>query len=461
MLTRLRLENFKAWADTGDIALKPITGFFGTNSSGKSSLIQALLLLKQTAESSDRSAAFNFGDARAYADMGDFVSVAHGHRVDSAVKVALEWNDIWPGLRLLEWFMDSAIAQSSQLGFQVAARVETVEPNRREVVEQMSYNVGDAIFGMQRIDDEEYDVFAKNVDFTFVRRKETGMPSRFFQIVSPVKCYGFPSAARVRYENADFLSDLGLELEKCLENVYYLGPLRAHPQRTYTWTGSRPYDMGRSGEYAISAILSAKERNQPISRGFENLRATLEEYVALWLRKLGLIHDFRVERIADDSPLYRVKVRKSPQAAETLITDVGFGVSQILPALVLCFYAPEGSTIILEQPEIHLHPLAQAGLADALIDAYQNRGVQIIVESHSEHLLNRIQRRIAEETISHDDVGLYFCSHGDNGASKIDALRLDEFGNIANWPKNFFGDQFGEIAAMSKAAIARQMSAGG
>lgn len=450
MLTRLRLENFKAWADTGDIVLKPITGFFGTNSSGKSSLIQALLLLKQTAESSDRNSAFNFGDARAYVDMGDFASVAHGHRVDSAVKIALDWNTVFP-FRVIDATTINRVVRSRQLGFQVASRMDTVEPNRREVVERMAYSVGDAIFGMERMDDDRYNVFKENVDFEFVRRK--GAPH--FRVTSPVKCYGFPDTARLRYENADFFSDLGLALEKCLENVYYLGPLRAHPQRTYTWTGALPYDMGRSGEYAINAILADGERSR-MGRQHDNLPITLEEYVARWLRKIGLIHEFRIERIAEGSPLYRVKVRKSPDAAETLIADVGFGVSQILPALVLCFYAPIGSTIILEQPEIHLHPLAQAGLADALIDASQKRRVQIIIESHSEHLLNRIQRRIAEESVSQDDVALYFCSQGDGGASRIERLALDKFGNIANWPANFFGDQFGEIAAMSEAAIRRQ-----
>lgn len=317
MLTRLRLENFKAWADTGDIALKPITGFFGTNSSGKSSLIQALLLLKQTAESSDRSAAFNFGDARAYTDMGDFASVAHGHREDSTVKISLEWFDMWrPPFEVRDSTDGSLAAESGQLGFQVAARMDTVGLNRRAVVERMSYSIGDAIFGAQRMDDEQdYDVFAENVDFKFVLRRDSERWS--FPRSWPVKCYEFPIVARLRYENTGFLPELGLELGDCLEKVYYLGPLRAHPQRTYTWTGSRPYDMGRSGEYAISAILSAKERNQPISRGFENLRATLEEYVALWLRELGLVHDFRVERIAEGVHLYQVKVRKSPQAAET------------------------------------------------------------------------------------------------------------------------------------------------
>ena len=82
--------------------------------------------------------------------------------------------------------------------------------------------------------------------------------------------------------------------------------------------------------------------------------------------------------------------------------------------------------------------------------------MQILFESHSEHLLRRLQRRIAEGEIQEDDVGLYFCSTDDNGYSNISQLNFDQFGNISNWPKDFFGDQFGEIAAMSEAALKRQ-----
>ena len=451
MLTRLRLENFKAWDDTGDVELKPITGFLGTNSSGKSSLIQSLLLLKQTAESSDRGEAFNFVDSRAYADMGDFASVAHGHQVDRAVSIALDWNDERT-LHVRDDTEDGGpVAESSRLGFQVASRMETAGARSRVTVDRMAYSVGGAVFGMRQTAYRRYEVFSENANFEFVSGRE-----RHWAVTSPVKCYGFPDRVRANYLNAEFLSDLEFALEERLENTFHLGPIRAYPQRTYMWAGSQPRDTGRAGEYAIDALLAARERGRTFSRGVRRERANLEEYVAHWLRRIGLVHEFRVERIAEDSPLYRVKVRKSRRAVETLIPDVGFGVSQILPALVLCFYAPEGSTVILEQPEIHLHPLAQSGLADALIDAYQKRGVQIIVESHSEHLLRRIQRRISEETISQDHVGMYFCSQDSGGASQIDRLELDEFGNISNWPENFFGDQFGEIAAMSEAGMKRR-----
>ena len=160
--------------------------------------------------------------------------------------------------------------------------------------------------------------------------------------------------------------------------------------------------------------------------------------------------------LAEGRRIFEVKVRKSSDSAEVLLTDAGFGVSQILPVLVLCFYAPEKSTVILEQPDIHLHPSVQAGLADVFIDAWKKHNVQILFESHSEHLLHRLQRRIAEEEIREDDVGLFFCSTNGSGGSSISQLEVDQFGNISNWPKDFFGDQFGEIAAMSEAALKRQ-----
>jgi predicted ATPase len=138
-----------------------------------------------------------------------------------------------------------------------------------------------------------------------------------------------------------------------------------------------------------------------------------------------------------------------------LITDVGFGVSQILPVLTLCYYVPQGSVIILEQPEIHLHPRVQAGLADVLIDAVKTRRVQIILESHSEHLLRRLQRRIAEEGIPSSDVALYFCELPD-AQSKLTKLEVDMFGYVTNWPPEFFGDELGELAAMTTAAMQRQ-----
>ena len=258
------------------------------------------------------------------------------------------------------------------------------------------------------------------------------------------------------FEQNSFFRGLEKELQSSLQNLYYLGPLRASPRRTYTRSRVQPGDMGPDGGFLVDALLSSRERGQLKQWGANPGKLAIDEYAAAWLKRLGLVHDFRVEALAEGKRVFEVKVRKSPHSAEVLLTDVGFGVSQIVPVLALCFYVPQQSTVILEQPDIHLHPSAQAGLADVFIDTWKNHNVQILFESHSEHLLRRLQRRIAEEEISKDDVGLYFCSADDSGGSNISLLEVDQYGNISNWPKDFFGDQFGEIAAMSEAALKRQ-----
>ncbi len=460
MLTRLRLENFKSWQDTGNITLRPITGFFGANSSGKSGLIHALLLLKQTADSADRGIVFHFGGKGARVDLGDFTSVLHRHETGNSLGITLDWQ-IGKPIRITDTYARSRfanrnVASSNDVGFRVVSRMEGGDAGEQPIVEQMSYHVGDAEFGLRLEYHEKYpyDLFTENTEFSFFRYQ-----GRRWGFDSPAKCYGFPDKVRLYYQNAGFLTDLEFALEQRLRNVYYLGPLRAFPQRIYTRSGEEPLDMGEAGELVVDALLAARQRDERIGLGKGIPRPTLEQYVAQWLKELGLIHDFRVVPMAEGSHVFEVRVRKSPKAAEVLITDVGFGVSQILPVLVLCFYVPEGSTVILEQPEIHLHPSVQAGLADVFNDAWEKRKVQVIVESHSEHLLRRLQRRIAEKKLSQDNVGLYFCKE-ENGVSRLESLEIDLFGNISNWPQDFFGDQFGEIAAMSEAALMRRQAAG-
>ncbi len=453
MLSRLELRNFKSWAGTGAIRLAPITGFFGTNSSGKTSLLQALLLLKQTADSADRGLTLQFGDKNSLVSLGDFRSVIHRHADEAELMLSLDWKQKRAFVAKDPKRPGEPVAQSEKLGFTTQVRGENGSGKvLRLVVSEMSYRVGDLAFGMRRKTEgrNEYALFNEGMEFQFVRT--TGRP---WPLPAPAKCYGFPDQVRAYYQNAGFLSDLELAFEEQLQQVYYLGPLRAYPERTYTWSGAQPSDMGQAGEQAVHAILSSRDKGEKISQGRGRRRALLEQYVAEWLQRLGLIAEFRVEAVAEGSQLFQVKVRKTAGGAESLITDVGFGVSQILPVIVLCFYVPEGSTVILEQPEIHLHPAVQANLADVLIDAYRKRGVQVLVESHSEHLLRRLQRRIAEEMLAMDEVALYFCDAGERG-STLKPLDLDIFGNIINWPADFFGDQFAEVAAIQEAIIARK-----
>ena len=201
---------------------------------------------------------------------------------------------------------------------------------------------------------------------------------------------------------------------------------------------------GRRGEKAISALLSGRIRHLSIDGQILN-----------WLQRLELIDSYNLRPISDTNQDYEFLVKQYKGGPEVRLTDVGFGVSQVLPVLILCYYAPEGSILILEQPEAHLHPKVQSELADVLIDVVKNRNVQIILESHSAHLLHRLQRRIAEEQISADDTAFYFCQINDS-TSEIERLKVDEYGNIRNWPQNFFGDDMGDLVAKTKAEMQRR-----
>jgi predicted ATPase len=211
------------------------------------------------------------------------------------------------------------------------------------------------------------------------------------------------------------------------------------------------------GELTIPVILAVRLANLEIGRrkGERRRLARFEKVLAKWLRQMGIIESFRVEAVAKQRKNYEVRVKRTASAAEVLMPDVGFGVSQVLPVLVQSYYAAEHSTVIFEQPEIHLHPRVQADLADVFTDAVQSRKVQFIIESQSEHFLRRLQRRVAEEAISAANVALYIClTEGDH--SRIEQLHVDDSGNIANWPKDFFGDEIGDLAAMTRAALQRR-----
>ena len=459
MLTRLRLRNFRSWTDTGDLALKPITAFFGTNSSGKTSLLQSLVLLKQTAEASDRRLVFHYGGNGSAVDFGDYGTLAKEKR---PLAISLDW-ETTEQMKVWHWRGDQrhSVAEATDLGFEVRvapAKVAAGKTAAPTVVEEFAYRVGAARFGLRRSKGKgkgEYDVFLSGVE-NFL----TQMRGRPYLLSAPVKCYGFPAEARARYTNADFMNDLERGLEQQLDLVRYLGPLRARPDRRYIWSGTAPEDIGVSGENVVTALLASRARGRVIKHDPSpgTWRRTVEQQVAACLQQMHLIHEFKVVELGAGTGVFAVHVRQSNKSPWTALPDVGFGVSQILPVLVLCFYAPEGATIVLEQPELHLHPSAQAALGDVLVEAAKIRKIQIVLESHSEHLLLRLQRRIAEEKASANQIALYFCQIRD-GDSNATRLELDDYGTISNWPEQFFGDSFGEVAERTMAIQKRRRAA--
>jgi len=342
---------------------------------------------------------------------------------------------------------------------EAAVEVSLDQVKGRPVIGLLGYEVKGAEFYIyQKEGEPRYQLETRNgFDFRFIRTL-----GRKWDLPEPTKAYSFPDKAQTYFQNSEFLGVLESLYVDQINKVLYLGPLRDDPRRQYTWSGSFPADVGAKGERTIEAILAATEREEVRNLRKGARRKPFQEVIAEWLQELNLIHSFEVREVSTGSGLFRAFVKKTAASPEALITDVGFGVSQVLPVLVLLYYAEEGSTILIEQPEIHLHPAVQAGLADLFISISHARDIQLIVESHSEHLLSRLMRRVAEgETkygnISEDDVAVYF-TETRAGRSRLSELEVTSSGTIKNWPKDFFGDQMGEVIAREEAALRKKLN---
>jgi predicted ATPase len=454
MLTELHLSNFKSWREL-DMKLGRVTGLFGTNSSGKSSILQFLLMLKQTKDATDRGLVLDLGSQNQLVNLGSFKDLIYQHQENLSLKWSIEWvNDDYSEeifnnsvevilkekemkVRLLELLCLKRYSDYKKL-HKYKLEEDKAEYKSEECISEPENNT--PIDQLNKIDIDKYS-------------KKPPAPFSENSHYPPTKTYLFPNG---RFKECTIFIELAYE--KLMDNIYYLAPLREYPKREYQWSGVSPSDVGIRGEYAINAILAATIRNETRKLPNSNEEKQFQEVIAYWLKELGLIHEFSVKEIAVGRGLYDVIVKKSPESPATFLTDVGFGVSQVLPALVLLYYVPEGSIILMEQPEIHLHPAVQSRLADVILQVSKQRNLQVIVESHSEHLLQRFQRRVAEESYAVDELKLYFCDI-QQGESKLIDLEMDEFGDIRNYPDNFFGDEMAEIAATHKAALKRKIQA--
>ena len=413
MITELRAQNFKSWKDTGALHLAPLTGLFGAHSSGKTSILQVLLMLKQTVERPpDWNEPLYFGDEESLVNLGSFDDVIYQHRTDLSLYVSVSWK----------------LPKKMNIGGNLADSLSFLT----SIVKK--YERPDLVDFCYMVDKQNLKIEWTPQGYRFKTAYEEIKADLF-------RCYGVHVSGS---GPLDSFSHLMNAFEDLFSRIRYLGPLRAYPRSHYAWAGDHPKGVGQSGEKAIDALLSGRVNRLPV-----------DEQMLKWLQRLELIDSYRLHPVPDTEKDYEFRVKKYKDGPEVRLTDVGFGVSQVLPVLILCYYAPEGSILILEQPEAHLHPKVQADLADVLIDVVKNRNVQIILESHSEHLLLRLMRRIAEEEISVDKTALYSCQI-DNGTSAIEPLKINEYGNISNWPQNFFGDEMGDLAAKAKAEMKRR-----
>lgn len=422
MFLRLRLVNFKAWKDTGNINLCPLTMILGTNSSGKSSLIQSLLLLKQTARSPDRTVHLNLGgdEVNDLFNFGSFDDVLN-QGAEAPRQFSIEFDfDSRGGERVTKGSFECTYGQTS---------------SGSVAIQSLTLKTDDRQFRSIR---REKGAFSIIVDDEPTRAKGRSY--------APERSIAFSAdAIAILDKDGQVVEDLSLAIRRELERIIYLGPLRRKPERDYPWNKTKPGDVGSDGRGAIDALLASS-----LLRGED--QNYVVNGVSRWLKTMGVADKLEV-RQQGRSSRYELIVHRDGIACN--LRDVGIGISQVLPVLVVSYFAPMGSTIILEEPEIHLHPLAQSALAELFVDVSRERNVQFLVETHSEHLFRRMQTLIAKQEISSDGAAMYFVQRNRESA-ELRTLELDDYGRVKNWPDGFFGDALGETREQARLMFERQ-----
>jgi hypothetical protein len=459
LLSELHLEGFKAVDASMDVPLRPLTLIYGRNSAGKSSLIQAMLLLRQSIGSS------NLVTRGEDFDLGSFRGLVHQHQTSRGMRLGLTFG--------------SSPATDSALGVIDPSRVRTADLTFTQgatgaaQTNVVDISIGSEQFTFRRVaqGDDQFELTADDAvrlvevatgpGFAYPSRKPS--TDAHLRVKRALRRLGvdkltFPSRGSVPADAAatDFeavsqgttrqgieasdlrrgtnaVASVTRELQALLERTVYLGPLRQAPQRV-----SVRQDSSRIEIDIPFYLLDNKSERDELSK---------------WLQRLGMRYNLDVLSLASAPGAHVLGdiasiVLTNERTKVTLSTaDVGFGVSQVLPILVE-LSARRDSIILIEQPEIHLHPAMQSELADLLIESSDEagRGNQIIAETHSEHLMLRVQRRIREGQLDPDQVSIIYVDQDENGAALATQLRVDARGEfLDDWPNGFFSERFDEV----------------
>lgn len=366
MLTSLRIRNFKAWRDTRDVRLAPLTVIFGSNSAGKSSIGHLLLALKQTALATDRKRALHLGDTNSLIDLGTLSDCLYGHELMSSLEFELKWR-LPKTLIVRDLHEISNTYSGNSLSLKAILKADNKEQPGIQGIEYILRDGAKSVLGIEhKRNGSDNKWVLKSEEYDFVPAMGRNWP-----LTEPEKFYKVSETSISRWQNAGFLADFALETERMLDGFSYLGPLRNHPQRIYQWSGDTPGDVGQRGESTVAAILAAQQDGRKLNRGRKRPTTTFAEFMAQWLIEMNIIHSFAVKPVAKGRKEFEVLIRTNAWSPEVKITDVGFGVSQVLPALVQAFYCPPNSTVWMEQPEIHLHPQVQSVLAMSLSQLFR------------------------------------------------------------------------------------------
>jgi predicted ATPase len=482
MLENISLKNFKAFSALEELDIKPITILSGTNSCGKSSLLQSILLLKQTLESQSLNQTILLNGR--FVRLGTFENIVFQKKSSNKVELKFSFmirkedriniqkkrsipisfllRDIFPSIgsnKALEYSISYRVLLKTTKTKSKKYQLKPVIVDEIEFIAKATNVDKDVVLesSIKAIhkESDSYDLLWENVKKRFFRNadgehedsEENGQKTVQIEFSNL-----FPTAIssleqeepRSRYREAYFVlrraSDL---LQSVLVSYSYIGPLREEPSRRYIYENEIT-EIGSKGENAAYVYLSEGDslitdhyfynsKNDSFEKERKKLR--LSEAVQ---RCLDLMNIKKFSPEPQNEIIYLNLDASPSDSTRVSIADVGFGVSQVFPIVLEGLRMSKGSTLLLEQPEIHLHPNLQMDMADYFISLALS-GKRIIVETHSDHIINRLVRRIVEDESNNlsELIKIYFVGSTENG-SLCEEICIDDTLGIINWPDNFF-----------------------
>ncbi len=432
IISKLAIEGFKSIKDRREIALKPLTLISGANSSGKTSIFQPLLLMKQTLEAGFDPGAFLLDGAHVkFTDKEQMLSRIGASRVDRFA-VHLD-TSLGPNLTVTysahgkESFQ--VVEQKQSYDHAGRTGTSTLKPNMtREEIRALfpdnTPNLTPEIFS--RIEVQRSRCF---LNLAFIDKDEDSRAGFINMILKPI--LGFASTGFIDY---------------AIRSIIHLPGLRGNPTRAYPVTSIGSNFPGPFHPYTASVI--AKWEKDGDNDKLDGLKKDLQELGLAWKVLTRKVNLSDVE----------IKVSRAPRSSRggandvVNIVDVGFGLSQTLPILVALQEAAPGQLVYIEQPEVHLHPAAQYRLGEVFARAV-SRGVRLVVETHSSMLLLSIQTLVARGDLNQNDLALQWFTRDAQGQTQVAAAEVDDKGRFGKWPVDF-GDV--QLEAESKLLDAMQ-----
>jgi putative AbiEii toxin of type IV toxin-antitoxin system/AAA ATPase-like protein len=405
-ISAISIEGFKSFLDKQRIEIRPLTLLAGANSSGKSSALQPLLLLKQTLEAAIDTGPLELsGPHVRFSSAAQLLARQPGHGSVREFEIGLELNQT-------PFFLE---------------KFRRTPEDRFDLVEMQMLSGDEILFlepGMSTQELEEQIPKLKEVGERLGKARWEVTRDRCFLLIT-AKGSQVPISL-----SFSFLPQVYPRL--ALRSIIHVPGLRGNPERTYHTTVDAGYFLGDFTGYTASTIASWQQTA-------DDRFSQLVDY----LSSLGMASTVRAQAV--DATRVELLVGRTLEARNPSdlvnIADVGFGVSQVLPVLVALLVAKPGQLVYLEQPELHLHPRAQQALAIVLAEA-ANRGVRVVAETHSSILIVAVQALVAEAKLSPDFVKLHWFQRDSRGATKVTSADLDQLGAYGDWPEDF-----GEVEA--------------